>query len=121
MAIEYPELPLPGRPFHTQVEWHYQRQTESRVLEHSVKEERVNTQFLLGKMVVPDRSSYRPGDVVNLTAAIWDYQPRPCDAYHVVAHLLPHNRPGDALRVVLYPTACPRTIPPQRVSLDSRR
>jgi hypothetical protein len=111
MVIEYPQLPLPGRPFLTQVKWRYQRHTESRVLEHTVDEERVNTQFLLGKMIVTDRRSYRPGDVVNLTAAIWDYQPRPCDAYHVVAHLLPHNRPDDALRVVLHPTACPRTIP----------
>lgn len=112
MAIEYPQLPLPGRPFQTLVKWHYERHTESRVLEHTVEEERVNTQFLLGKLIVTDRGSYNPGDVVNLTAAIWDYQPRPCDAYHVVAHLLPHNRPGDALRVVLHPTTCPRIIPP---------
>ncbi|WP_257463082.1 hypothetical protein [Archangium lipolyticum] len=129
MAIEYPQLPLPGRPFHTQVRWHYQRHTERRVLEHTVKEERVNSQFLLGKMIVTDRGSYKPGDVVNLTAAVWDYQPRPCDAYHVVAHLLPHNRPGDALRVVLHPTTCPSSIHPfppedddqQRTCLDFAR
>ncbi len=112
VAIEYPQLPLPGRPFRTGVAWDYRRQTDRRVLEHAVKEDRVNTQFLLGKMVVTDRAAYRPGEVVGLTAAIWDWQPRPCDAYHVVAHLLPHRRPGQALRVVLHPTACPRTIPP---------
>jgi hypothetical protein len=112
IAIEYPQLPLPGRPFQTRVTWHYQRHTETRLLKHEVKEDRVNTQFLLGKMIVTDRGSYKPGDVVNLTAAIWDYQPRPCDAYHVVAHLLPHSRPRDALRVVLHPTSCPRTFPP---------
>jgi len=112
IAIQYPQLPLPGRPFHTEVKWQYQRHTDARVLEHSVEEERVNTQFLLGKMVVTDRASYAPGDTVNLLAAIWDYQPRPCDAYHVVAHLLPHNRPGTALRVVLHSTSCPRGVPP---------
>lgn len=107
MAIEYPDLPLPGRPFRTRVRWNYERHTDAGVLHHSVEEERVNTQFLLGKSVVTDRATYRPGEVASITASIWDYQPRPCDAYHVVAHLLPHRRPDQALRLVLHPTACP--------------
>ncbi len=111
MAIEYPELPLPGRPFRTEVKWDYARETGKRLLTHAVEEERVNPQFLLGKLVVTDRATYRPGDTVRLTAAIWDYQPRPCDAYHAVAHLVPHNAPDRALRAVLQPTSCPRRIP----------
>jgi hypothetical protein len=111
MAIEYPQLPLPGVPFETQVKWRYQRETEDRVLTHDVSESRINTQFLLGKLAVTDRSSYQPGEIVRLTAAIWDYQPRPCDSYHVVAHLIPHNRPGTALRTVLHPSTCPRRFP----------
>lgn len=112
MAIEYPQLPLPGRPFGTKVAWQYARETGTRVLGHVVEEHRVNAQFLLGKMVVTDRAAYRPGERVRLDAAIWDYQPRPCDAYHVVAHMIPHASPDKALRVVLHPAACPRTMPP---------
>lgn len=111
MAIEYPNLPLPGVPFQTQVKWDYARETTTRLLTHSVAEDNTNTQILLGKLVVTDKARYLPGEVVTLTAAIWDYQPRPCDGYHVVAHLIPHNRPDTALRVVLHPTTCPRTIP----------
>lgn len=111
MAIEYPSLPLPGRPFQTKVKWAYARETTDRLLIHDVAEVNTNTQILLGKLVVTDKAHYLPGEFVRLTAAIWDYQPRPCDGYHVVAHLIPHNHPATALRVVLHPTVCPRTIP----------
>lgn len=111
MSIEYPELPLPGTPFETQVQWRYQRETEARVLTHEVTESRTNTQFLLGKLVTTNKASYHPGETVELTAAIWDYQPRPCDGYHVVAHMIPHHRPGTALRATLEPSACPRQFP----------
>ncbi len=110
MAIEYPDLPLPGVPFRTQVKWAYQRETDQRVLSYEISEERPNTQFLLGKLVRTNKASYLPGEMVNLIAAIWDYQLRPCDGYHVVAHIIPHNKPDTALRVVLHPSACPRTI-----------
>jgi hypothetical protein len=113
MGIEYPDLPLPGVPFQTKVKWTYQRETENRVLSYHVEESNVNTQFLLGKLVVTDKAQYKPGEVVRLTAAIWDYQPRQCDGYHVVAHLIPHARPTTAQRIVLHPTACPRTFPQQ--------
>jgi hypothetical protein len=111
MAIEYPQLPLPGVAFETQVKWRYERRTSDRVLTHVVEESRTNAQFLLGKLVVTDKPAYQPGERVRLTAAIWDYQPRPCDGYHVVAHLIPHARPGTALRVALHPAVCPRTFP----------
>ncbi len=111
MAIEYANLPLPGVPFRTDVKWAYRRETTNAVLGHDVSETRVNTQFLLGKMIATDKTSYLPGEWVELTAAIWDYQPRACDSYHVVAHLIPHSAPDTALRAVLHPTACPRTFP----------
>lgn len=113
MAIDYPELPLPGRPFVTDVRWAYARETETRVMTHTVEEQRVNTQFLLGKMVVTDKPTYQPGEVVRLIAAIWDYQKRPCDSYHVVAHVMPAGQSAPVIRRVLTPTACPRTIPPE--------
>jgi hypothetical protein len=111
MSIEYPQLPLPGLPFKTNVKWRYQREMTDRVLTHEVGESNTNTQFLLGKLVVTDKPRYQPGETVKLTAAIWDYQPRPCDAYHVIAHLISHNRPSTALRVALHPTVCPRKFP----------
>lgn len=111
VGIEYPQVPLPGVAFETKVNWQYKRQTTQGIRTYQVDETRINTQFLLGKMIVTDRSAYQPGEVVTLTAAIWDYQPRPCDGYHVVAHLIPHARPTTALRVLLHPTACPRRFP----------
>lgn len=111
MSIEYPNLPLPGVPFKTEVTWKYARETNNALLTHEVVETNVNTQILLGKMVVTDKAHYNPGETVKLTAAIWDYQPRPCDGYHVVAHLIPHARSNTALRVVLHPSVCPRTFP----------
>jgi hypothetical protein len=119
MAIEYPNLPLPGVAFQTKVKWIYQRETDQRVLSYQVEEANVNTQFLLGKLVVTDKVQYKPGEIVKLTAAIWDYQPRQCDGYHVVAHLIPHARPATALRIVLHPTACPRTFPQQPPDQDT--
>lgn len=111
MEIEYQQLPLPGVPFKTDVKWRYQRQTTAGVQTHEVKETKTNTQFLLGKLIVTDKSKYQPGETVNLVAAIWDYQPRHCDGYHVVAHLIPHANPDTARRVVLHPTVCPRRFP----------
>lgn len=111
VAIEYPDLPWPGRPFRTNAKWEYRRHTDRRVLTENVSESPRNTQFLLGYLVVTDRPEYEPGDRVNLIAAIWDYQLRPCDAYYVVAHMIPRNNPDEVVRVVLHPTTCPRTIP----------
>jgi hypothetical protein len=111
MAIEYPQVPVPGVPFETKVQWQYERMTTKGTRTFEIEETRVNTQFLLGKYVVTDKPSYQPGEFVTLTAAIWDYQPRPCDGYHVVAHLIPHARPTTALRVLLHPTTCPRRFP----------
>lgn len=110
-SIEYPNLPLPGVAFQTDVKWKYTRETSHRVLDYGIEESNTNTQFLLGKMVFTDKAQYQPGETVGLTAAIWDYQPRPCDGYHVIAHLIPHNNPDTALRTVLEPTACPSHIP----------
>lgn len=111
MEIEYPQLPLPGLAFTTEVKWKYRRNTDTRTLTHEVAETNVNTQFLLGKLVRTLKPNYQPGETAQLVAAIWDYQPRPCFAYHVVAHLISRARPSTALRVVLHPSVCPRTFP----------
>lgn len=107
----YHDLPIPGTPFKTDVKWHYTRTTTASKYEHSVGEEQINAQFLLGKFVTTDKGKYGPGDEVNIYSAIWDYQPRPCDGYHVVAHLIPDKDASISYPVVLHPSACPKRMP----------
>jgi hypothetical protein len=111
MAAEYPDLPWPGTPFRTDVKWQYKRRTDRRELGHEVSETQRNAQFLLGQYLTIDKSQYRPGEKIKLIAGIWDYQPRPCDAYHAVAHLIPAADPDRVLRAVLQPAPCPKTVP----------
>lgn len=111
VSVEYPEMPWPGTPFTTDVEWQYQRQTDQGTHTHDVSERRQNAQFLLGQYVTTDAANYDPGDRVEITAALWDYQDRPADAYHVVAHLVSTADPDTALRTVLHPAECPDSVP----------
>lgn len=121
--IEYLDLPFPGRPFQTDVEWKYSRLTDAATHTHAVHETLVNPQFLFGKHVTSDRPAYEPGRSVVIRASILDYQPRPCDGYFVVAHVIPDRQPHQAYRVVLHPTVCDR-IPdtqPERTCINFAR
>lgn len=111
LAIEYPEMPLPGRAFATDVSWRYARQTDTRVLTHEVQEIRRNTQFLLGSEAWVDAPSYRPGSRVRIGAALWDHWKRSCGDYHVVAHLVPEDGSRTVVRQVLAPVPCPPKLP----------
>ncbi|MCI0390277.1 MAG: hypothetical protein MOB07_16125 [Acidobacteria bacterium] len=106
MAIEYPELPWPGTPFHARANWTYFRHTSSGILTHEVSEERINPHFLIGHLVVSDRPSYEASETATVRAVIWDHKPRPCDSYHVAIHLIPDKAPTRAVRQVLKPAAC---------------
>lgn len=107
----YLDLPVPGTPFNVDVKWHYSRKTDANLYEHTVSEPQVNTQFLLAKYVISDKQVYNPGDLAHIYAAIWDYQPRPCDGYHVVAHMIPEHSPSTAYPIVLHPIPCPKNLP----------
>ncbi len=107
----YHDLPIPGTPFKTDVKWHYTRHTNVNTYEHSVSEGQINAQFLLGKYVTSNKQAYNPGEQAAISAAIWDYQPRPCDGYHVVAHLISESNPSVAYPLVLHPSVCPRNMP----------
>lgn len=113
VSLEYPDLPFPGRPFRTEANWKYSRLTDITTHGHAVQETLVNPQFLFGKRVVTDEPAYQPGRSVVIRAAILDYQPRPCDAYFVVAHVIPDRQPQQAYRVVLHPSTCDRFPEPQ--------
>ena len=107
MELGFPEMiPWVGQPFPIDVEWTYTRQTNVGDQTVEVNERRVNPQILLGQAVAPDRAGYRPGDFVTMRAAIWDYQDRPEDAYHVTAHLIPEAKPDIAYRAILHPSIC---------------
>ncbi len=108
---QYHDLPIPGTPFKVDVKWDYTRQTDGKAYNHVVSENQINAQFLLGKYVTSDKQWYNPGDEAEIYAAIWDYQPRPCDAYHLVAHLVSEKRPDVAYPVALHPTKCPKKMP----------
>jgi hypothetical protein len=104
-------MPWPGTSFATDVEWQYRRDTDRGTHTHDVSERRQNAQFLLGQYVTTDAAEYDPGDAVEITAALWDYQDRPADVYHVVAHLVPADDPDTALRTALHPAECPDSVP----------
>jgi hypothetical protein len=107
----YLDLPIPGTPFKTDVKWSYERHTDSNIHYHSVSEGQINAQFLLGKYVTTDQQKYKPGEEAQIYAAIWDYQPRPCDSYHVVAHMISDKNPSLAHPVVLHSSPCPKKMP----------
>jgi hypothetical protein len=107
----YQDLPIPGTPFKTDVKWNYARHTDVKIYEHSISEGQINAQFLLGKFVTSDKQAYSGGEKANIYAAIWDYQPRPCDGYHVVAHLISERNASVAYPLILHPSPCPRRMP----------
>lgn len=115
--LEYPEMtPWPGKPFSTAVIWDYLRNTNLGNMTTGAEEVQVNPQVLPGYAVAPDRSAYDKGETITIRAALWDYQPRPDDAYHVVANLVSEVDPDYHLRLLLHPTTCRRInlVPPYR-------
>ncbi|POF32718.1 hypothetical protein [Roseibium marinum] len=105
--ILYYDLPLPGYPFRAETIWRYERETDQRVMVHEEREKVANAQFLLGKQVVTDKPGYNPGERAEIFASIWDYQlARTCNDYHVVAHMIPHDKPSTAVRSILQPVPC---------------
>lgn len=109
VRFDYNESPpWPGRPFVTDVTWRYLRRTNQGEQTVSVQERRINRQVLLGQALAPTRAGYRAGGQLGLRAAVWDYQLRPADTYHVVAHLIPDADRDRALRLALHPAPCTR-------------
>jgi hypothetical protein len=107
VELEHPSLdPWPGSAFATGVKWVYQRATNQGQMQTGVEEVQVNPQVLRGYAVAPDRSAYERGDTISVQSALWDYQSRPDDAYHVVANLVSAEDPGYHLHLVLHAAEC---------------
>ena len=106
--------PWPGRAFTTDVSWRYVRHTNVAFMPANTNEATVNPQVLRGYAVAPDRAVYEAGDTVTIAAVLWDHQPRPDDAYHVIANLVSAADPRQHLRLLLEPARCGRfpLVPP---------
>lgn len=93
IAIEYPEIPFPGRPYEVGVDWTYRRETDRRELEHAVTERNTNPHALTGQHLLTDRRQYRRGETVSLLGLLGT--DRPCASYFVTAAVLsPSHRRG---------------------------
>jgi hypothetical protein len=99
-------LPWPGRPFDSEVKWKYTRHTNLALMGTDADEVQPNKQVLAGYAVATDLAAYHAGDRIVVSAAIWDPQHRPADAYHVVAQLVCAAEPNRHLRLVLHPATC---------------
>jgi len=103
MSIDYPRIPLPGTPYPLGVDWKYSRQTDRRVLDHAVSEEKRNPHVIDIQHLVTDRRQYPRGAVVELLAVLGPERERErCDRYFVTAAALSpsHRR---AHKVILRP------------------
>lgn len=103
MAIDYPELPLPGTPYKVGVDWTYQRHTDARALGHSVSEEKRNPHVIDVQHLLTDKATYFRGQTVTFLAVLGaDAYSKRCDSYFVTAAALSpsHHR---AYKVILRP------------------
>jgi hypothetical protein len=102
MQIGYPEFPLPGTPFSTDVAWRYERHTDQRVLTHEVEETKRNEHHTPIQMLVTDERRYLSGAWVEFTAALGpDAYSGRCNYFVTAAALSPSG--GQAVKVVLRP------------------
>lgn len=89
--IKYPHFPLPGTPFKLDVDWKYERRTDSGTLTHGDSPNRQNQHVLLYHRLFVDRKVYDPTQTIRLFGVLL---PPPidkvtCKSYHCVALLSP--------------------------------
>ena len=107
MDIDYPQIPFPGRPYSVGVKWRYRRQTDRRVLEHSVDETQQNEHVVPTQELITDRTEYEPADTVTFLALLGAEPGRErCDNYFVTAAALSptHHK---AYKLILRPWTPP--------------
>ncbi|MEE8573839.1 MAG: hypothetical protein V3T30_00360, partial [Thermodesulfobacteriota bacterium] len=89
MKVEYPEMPLPGTPYTTKVEWEYTRHTDMGEHKYSVSEPAANPHVLKEQELITNKSTYTQGEEVYFLAAIeGPKRGKRCPERHVVAHAL---------------------------------
>jgi hypothetical protein len=103
VALDYPEIPFPGRPYSLGVQWTYQRHTDQRVLEHAVSETRQNEHVVPVQHLITDKRRYFRGETVRFLALLSpEAGKKTCGNYFVTAAVLStsHHR---AYKIILRP------------------
>lgn len=88
MHVAYPEIPLPGTQYGTEVSWKYTRFTDRGEHHHAVEKERAaNPHVLKEQELITAEATYEQGAIVYYLAAIAKPGRRlDCSDEHVVAH-----------------------------------
>jgi hypothetical protein len=89
--IKYPQFPLPGTPFKLDVDWKYERRTDSGTLTHGDSPNRQNQHVLLYHRLFADRKLYDPTQTIRLYGVLIppSIEKGMCKSYHCVALLSP--------------------------------
>ncbi len=89
--IKYPQFPLPGTPFKLDVDWKYERRTDSGTLTHGDSPNRQNQHVLLYHRLFVDRKLYDPAQTIRLYGVLIppSIEKGKCKSYHCVALLNP--------------------------------
>lgn len=90
-SIKYPQFPLPGTSFKLDVDWKYERRTDSGTLTHGDNPSRQNQHILLYHRLFVDRNLYDPSQTIRLFGVLLPPPIRgiTCKSYHCVALLSP--------------------------------
>lgn len=89
--VKYPQFPLPGTPFKLDVDWKYERRTDSGTMLHGENPSRQNPHVLNYHRLFVDRSLYDPSQTIRLYGVLipLDFEKNQCKSYHCVALLSP--------------------------------
>ncbi len=87
MKIDYQEMPLPGIPYSTEVNYDYSRHTNKGIHSFSHKEKLANPHVLGEQELITNKATYTQGNQVYFLAAISGLdRDEECPERHVVAH-----------------------------------
>jgi len=103
VEMNYPEIPLPGKPYKLDVNWKYRRETDRRSLGHSVSETKQNGHFIAVQRLLTDKHVYAPGETVLFTGLLGlEPKQKACGNMFVTAAALSpdHQR---AYKIILRP------------------
>jgi hypothetical protein len=110
VALNYPEIPFPGRPFKVSTDWIYRRHTDRRVLEFAVSETKQNERVIDYQQLITDKREYERGDTVTFLAILGSEEGELlCHNYFVTAAALSqsHRR---AYKIILRPCELPTAV-----------
>lgn len=103
VALKYPEIPFPGRPFKVGAEWTYRRHTDVQILDYAASETKQNEHVIDYQQLITDKREYERGQVVTLLAILGSEAGElKCHNYFVTAAVLSHSH-RRAYKIILKP------------------